>query len=117
MEQVSRPGGARGGNLPLDPVPRRRTIIASAPEGEIGQRLDRAPRVAEAAEQLRVADRPDVGRAQQADARKGFLLRKPAHGFLLPTFGSSPARSRLMFSRCSQTTRRAIAASTGTKRS
>src|SRR6185312_7495134 len=65
-----------------------------------------------AAQQLRVADGPDVRRAQQADAREGFFLRK-GHGFE-PTLGSSPLSKRAMFDRCWTMTTTAMATSAAT---
>jgi len=76
VEQVARARLAHRGDLALDALRAGGAVWPPAPAGEIGQRIERPARSPEAREQLAIADRPDVGRAQQADAREGFWLRE-----------------------------------------
>src|SRR4029079_18122893 len=96
----------------LDPVAFCRAIVAPTARGEVGQRLDRRLGIAEAAQQLRIADGPDVGGPKQANAGESFFLTE-TH-LPLPTLGSSPAMSRRIFARCCTSTIAAITMSTGT---
>ena len=98
MKQIARAGTAHSGNL-LGHAPLIGQAVRPAPARQIGQRRKRNLGIAKPVQQLPIGNRPDIGRTQQADAGKGFLLRKHCHD-LLPTLGSVPARSRAMLARC-----------------
>ena len=76
MEQVAGTCSTSLGNFAVYSLTRRRAVIATPMRSEIGQRLQRRLRIAEPAQELGVADRTDVGGAEQADTSESFFLGK-----------------------------------------
>ena len=108
VEQVFRACRAHRLDLALDRLGGDGAIGAPAAPAQIGQRLERLQSAAEALQQHGIADRADIGRAQQPDAGESLVLRQgrgrraghpPAVSLLPPTRGSSPLASRAIFSR------------------
>ena len=115
VEQVARIGAADGSNLVLDAGDIGSAIGPRAAPGEIGQCIERGYCGFKAAQELRVGNRSNVRRAQQANAREhlfpvGLVLHRCSH-LACPTRGSSPLARREMLARWSTTTVNAIAAS------